>query len=241
MGGTKQYHERRIFDALAPLIGISVIPGSVRQPDPPDIVCDVVARGPLAVELVAIDATGTRMRLENMVTTDEAWRRALTRRPIAEQERISADTSNVFFSISFDNGAGLRDRTAALHAIQSFLLDHPGHVGLVPPALIGRSRGLGATTVHRRGVPRGPRFSHFSAGAWFPPQIEQIEKKLLNRAYATNVPLELFAYATHDEPDGAVGLLEAIQASVLKHLPGSNFQRVHLFHLGFLKHICSMP
>jgi len=51
--------------------------------------------------------------------------------------------------------------------------------------------------------------------------------------------MELFAYATHDEPDGAVGWLESIQATVAEHMPGSQFSRVHLFHVSFKRHIWS--
>ncbi|HUN73880.1 MAG TPA: hypothetical protein VMU40_05140 [Steroidobacteraceae bacterium] len=64
---TKQAKERRIFGALAPLIGWPVVPGSVQQPTTPqpDILCDVVGIGPQAVELVSLDDPATRRRLEN--------------------------------------------------------------------------------------------------------------------------------------------------------------------------------
>jgi len=87
----------------------------------------------------------------------------------------------------------------------------------------------------------GPHFSAPSAGFWQPPQAEKIVEKLSDKEYTPAAPMELFAYSTHDEPDGAVRSLEAIQAAVAKHQPGSRFQRVHVFHVGFLKHICSMP
>lgn len=53
----KQLEERHIFDILAPLLGLLVIPDTVRQGNPPlpDIECEIVGLGPLAVELVALD------------------------------------------------------------------------------------------------------------------------------------------------------------------------------------------
>ena len=48
----KQERERRVFIALAPLIGLDVVLGSIRQPDPPDVIREIVGRGRLAAELV---------------------------------------------------------------------------------------------------------------------------------------------------------------------------------------------
>jgi hypothetical protein len=90
-------------------------------------------------------------------------------------------------------------------------------------------------------VTNGPRLSAPSAGSWLPPQIDNIEQKLTDRRYQTTAPLELFAYSTHDEPDGAVGLLAQIDACVRAHLPGSAFRRVHVFHVGFGQLLYSYP
>ena len=62
---TKEQIERRIFEALAPLVGMDVVPGSIRQltPPAPDIECETRGSGPKAVELVALDAPHTRMPL----------------------------------------------------------------------------------------------------------------------------------------------------------------------------------
>lgn len=74
-----------------------------------------------------------------------------------------------------------------------------------------------------------------------PPQIDKIREKLTDKRYQTTVPLELFAYATHDEPDGAVGLVEQIDHCVRTHLPGSLFRRVSVFHVGLGQLIYSHP
>lgn len=246
MGGdvklTKQERERRLFVALAPLIGLDVVPGSIRQPDPPDVVCEIVGRGFLAVELVALDAPETRSRLDNMLTTDEAWSRALATWSDEDQAHLRTKTNDIFFSISFRNEAGLRDRTTAVLAIQKFLLEHPGYSGVIPPNSVGQPRGLDSATIHRGHVANGPKFSHFSAGRWSPPQVFKVKEKLLPGRYpiigCSNGPICL---AIHDEPDLAVGSLEQLQNVIVAGLPGSAFRRVHVFDLGFLRHLYSYP
>ena len=238
---TKAERERRIFEALAPLIGWNVTPGSVVQPDPPDIICDVAGEGRLAIELVALDASETRSRLDNMITTDEAWDRAAATLSADNQKRLRIEANDIFFSITFRNEAGLRDRTKALQAVQEFLLQHPGYVGVLPPKKIGLPRGINAATVHRGHVTNGPKFSHFSAGMWLPPQAAKLEEKLQPGRYRSSIPMELFAYAIHDEPDLAVGSLELLQDLIVELLPGSSFKRAHIFDLGFRRHLYTHP
>jgi hypothetical protein len=239
---TKEAIERRVFEALAPLIGWELVPGSIHQPHPPqpDILCQVSGLGPLAVELVAIDTSDTRLRLTNMFRTPDAWRSAMARRPQTEQEVLQADLRNAYISIHFDNDLGMRDRAALLHHLQGFLLEHPHFNGELAEEVLGTPQGFHGARIGRFEFTNGPHISAPSGSFWQPPQVEKITEKLSDKTYTPGAPLELFAYATHDEPDGAVGSLEAIQAAVAQHLPGSLFRRVHLFHVGFLKHICSI-
>ena len=241
MKPSKQEYERSVFEALAPLVGLVVVPGSIRQPDPPDIVCEIVGGGPLAVELVAIDAVDTRTRLNNMFNTKEAWARAVATWSSTEQAQLHSDTGDVFLSLDFRNEAGMRDRVTALTAIQKLLLARRGFVGKVPLDAIGRPPGLEDATVFRGSVKNGPRISPFSVGSWMPPQVSQIEKKLRDKTYPTGIPLELFAYATHDEPNLALGSMERIEQAITTYLPGSTFTRVRVFHLGFQQHLFTYP
>jgi len=246
---SKAQVERRVFEKLAPLAGYQVVPGSIRQDPPPapDIACEVVGVGPLAVELVALDHEETRTRLSNMFSTEEAWDRALTTRPQAEQARLRAECDDVLLSLNFAEAAGSRARRDAMLAIQDRLLAlgpsftgslFAGVAGIAGAAAPG---GLRDAVVHRGHVSQGPRLSAPSAGSWLPPQIDKIQEKLTDKRYQTSAPLELFAYATHDEPDGAVGLLEQIDRCVCTHLPGSLFRRVHVFHVGFGQLIYRYP
>ena len=239
----KEAIERRVFEALAPLVGWEVVSESIVQPVPPqpDILCEIRGRGFIAVELVAIDASDTRLRLTNMFRTPDAWKAATIARPKEEQETLRSDLQNAYISVNFDNGIGTRDRASVLSALQTFLLAHPHFEDEIEAEQIGTPSGFHGARIGRFETTTGPHVSAPSGAFWQPPQVEKIVEKLSDKTYKVAAPLELFAYATHDEPDGAVGSLEAIQAAVEEHLPGSQFRRVHLFHVGFLKHICSMP
>jgi hypothetical protein len=241
---SKQAIERRTFEALAPLIGWEIVPGSVQQPAPPqpDILCEVVERGPVAVELVSLDDEDTRLRLSNMFNTRDAWALALSRWPEDVQHRLRADLLNAYISLNFSEDLGTRDRAEVLRAVQQVLSAAPNFAGAIAAESIGTPPGFHGAKVGRFDhIKDGPKFSAPSAGYWKPPQANKIAEKLSDKTYTPAAPLELFAYSPHDEPDGAVGSLEEIHAVVAKHLSGSQFRCVHVFHLGFLKHICSMP
>ncbi len=231
----KREIELRVFEALASIAGLRVIQGSVAQkPEPaPDIVCRVVGIGPLAVELTALDDDGTRTRLANMFATKDTWGAALKRRAGAEQTELSTRCKDAHLSLTFEETAGTRVRTGAMSAIQNRVLalahDYEGEMfrDLDHPA------GLhGARIIHGCGT-GGPHINASSAGPWLPPQVDKIEEKLTKKKYRTAGPLELFAYANHDEPDGAVDSLAQIDACVRTYLPGSAFKRVRVFNLGF--------
>lgn len=234
--------ELATFQALAPLIGLQVVPGSIRQPDPPDIVCEVQGAGVMAFELVALDADETRMRLDNMGAIDDAWDAALSSFSPEHQVAIRAVTRHVYFNLMFSNEAGSRDRTAACRTLQEFLMAHPQHTGVVSNDALGNPRGFEGAIIHRERVTNGPKFSHFSGASWQPPQAEKLRAKLQPGRYdGVGLPLELFAYSVHDELELAVGSLEALQQLVVTQLPASSFRRAHLFNRGFLQHLWSYP
>lgn len=241
---SKEEIERRIFEALAPLIGWEIVPDSIQQPAPPqpDILCEVVGRGRVTVELVALDSEETRRRMANMFNTRAAWARALSLWSEAERERLQADLRNAYFSVNFSEDLGTRDRAEIFRQVQQLLLECPNYEGEIRPQSVGTPSGFhGAKLWRHERLGDGPKFSAPSAGYWQGPQINKIVEKLSDKTYVPAAPMELFAYSPHDEPDGAVGSLAAIQGAIAEHLPGSKFERVHVFHLGFLKHVCSMP
>jgi len=241
---SKPVAERRAFEALAPLIGWNVIPGSIQQPKPPepDILCNVAGLGAMAVELTAIDDEDTRRRLSNFSRTDDTWLAALGTRAHDERRALDAALSDAHVHADFANQAGPKLRAAAFYRIQEFLSVNPGYDGWVVAEDIGSPQGFHEARVTRTaGRTDGPSVAAPSVSGYIAPQLEQIITKLTDKTYVTDRPLDLFAYAIYDEPDGRVGMLEAIKAAVGERLSGSKFQRVHLFHAGFLRHICSIP
>jgi hypothetical protein len=229
---TKAQDERRIFELLAATAGMSVVPNSIQQNDPPapDIECQIQGLGPFAVELVALDAADTRARLQNMRATDHAWRQALAKWPAVEQARLRAEGEDLFLALRISNDAGARDRTQLMGSIQAQLLAKPSDFKGNLFDSLNRPRGLLEAIVHRGHVTNGPRINAPSAGSWLPPQIQKIEEKLTAKTYSTSAPLELFAYATHDDVDAHVRSLNLVDECVKTHLPGSQFLRVRVFN-----------
>jgi hypothetical protein len=240
---SKEERELRTFEALAPKAGINVVPGSIIQAPPPapDIQCEVVGVGHMNFELVSLDDRYTNTRLSNMFNTKEAWNRALSWLSVADQARVQAEFANVHLNLNFEEMAGTKDRGIALAAIQKELLSLPsGYAGELFSHASLPAR-LHAARVFRDNRTDGPHFNAPSAGGWMPPQLDKIEEKLRSKNYTFAGPLELIAYSPHDEPDGHINSLDEIQACIHRHLPGSLFTRVHVFHLGFLKHVVTIP
>jgi hypothetical protein len=239
----KEERERRIFIALAPTAGIKVVSGSIIQAPPPapDIQCDVEDLGHINFELVALDDQYTRTRLSNMFNTKQSWEHALSRLSSEDQASVRAVFADVFLSLNFAEMAGKKDRSAALSAIQKELLRQPaGYAGPLfgPTTMPAR---LHAVSVFRNKTTDGPHFSAPSVGSWMPPQLKKLEQKLREKDYTFTGPLELIAYSEHDEPDGHINSLDEIRMCIDRNLTGSRFTRVHVFHLGFLQHIVSVP
>lgn len=243
---TKAQNERRIFESLAPLAGLILTPNSIQQNSPPapDIECRIQEAGPLAVELVALDAENTRTRLENMYTTDDSWESALKTRPIAEEETLRTSCKNVHLNIpGLSNNAGMRDRTKVMRLIQDRLLqqstDFTGD--LFSQRELYDLRELlhgcrGVSVIRSNDITNGPRINAPSSGDWQMPQISKIKEKLTAKTYTTCAPLELWAYSTHDEVDAHVDSLAMIDECVTTYLGTSQFQRVLVFDLWFKEH-----
>jgi hypothetical protein len=108
----------------------------------------------------------------------------------------------------------------------------PAHPQLAGPLFVtgAKPEGLVSGHAYRDKHSGGVRIHSFSVGSWLPPDVSIITQNLTAKTYDVRVPLELFVYAVHDEPNGAVGSLEQMDACVATHLIGSIFKRVHLLH-----------
>ncbi|WP_211474919.1 hypothetical protein [Collimonas humicola] len=232
---TKAQDERRIFALLASCAGLAVVPDSIRQNNPPapDIECRIQGFGPLAIELLALDAPDTRKRLQNMDATSDAWKHAFETWPTTVQEKLREECNDVFMVLSISNDAGARDRKELMTSIQEQLFKKPtGFTGNLCQ---------GVKVIRGDDITNGPQINAPSAGSWLMPQISKIEEKLTSKIYCTSAPLELFAYSTHDEVDAHVDSLSMIDECVRKHLQGSKFQRVRVFDAMFRQMKYSYP
>jgi hypothetical protein len=242
---SKEETERKTFEFLAPLTPMRIVPGSILQnpPPAPDIECEIEGVGRMAFELVALDADDTRTRLSNMNATREAWGRALKSWPGKEQEALRADCDNVFLALNIEETAGGRARAKIMKEIQTRLLAKGS--GFEGDLFRGDETfdGLNRARVHRGKLSNGPRINAPSAGAWLAPQVDKIREKLSDKNYQTERPLELFAYATHDEVDAHVNSLPMIDECVRRYLPGSRFRRIWVFnrHFGQLVYVHPPP
>jgi hypothetical protein len=241
---SKEEAERRIFEALAPLVGLEIVPDSLcqRLPPAPDIECETKGSGPMAFELLALDAPHTRARLANMYATQEAWDRALAARPEPEKDRLVTECADLYLSVSIEEWAGSRARKKMMALIQDRLLGLPAaYSGELFESELEMPPGVHSASVSRGPLRNGPRIIAPSAGHCLPPQVDKIREKLIDKTYQTGAPLELFAYAEHDEVDAHIDSLPAMEQCVKAHLPGSKFQRVSIFNLHFRQLVYRFP
>ena len=241
---TKAEEERKTFEFLVSLTGMIVVPGSIQQnpPPSPDIECQIEGMGPMAFELVALDAEYTRTRLSQWRATRETWDRALATWPEKEQKMLLADCSNISLSLSIDEKTNTKGRAEIMKEIQACLLAKgPGFEGKLFEHDDDYPDGLEGARAFRDEITNGPRIYAPSAGPWLAPQIDKIREKLAEKNYRTERPLELIAYATHDEANGHVNSLAMIDECVQRHLPGSRFRRVWVLNRHFPERVYVYP
>ena len=202
------------------------------------MLCDVQALGLIAVELVALDHPGPMTRARNMYETQRAWDGAMLARPPGEKAVLRHAFADAHIHVAFAETAGLRDRAAALYALQTYLLSNTGRRGPITPPEIGHPEGFRSAHIHRGTTTHGPQILTGASGWWSPPQVEPLIKHL-RTPYRVAGRLDLFAYSEHDDPDGSVSSLASIEAAVTENLPGSLFSAVHLFYVAHQAHIRS--
>jgi hypothetical protein len=182
------------FEALAPLVGVEVELGSIRQEPPPapDIECRAIGSGPRAVELVALDAQHTRTQLENMRLSNQTWVRALAERSPAEQEELKARSDDMLLSVHMSEAAGTRVRTRIMSVIQNRMRAMPENFSGPIFNEHNAPVEVNHASVSHGHVEGGPHISTSSAGSWLPPQLDKIREVLVDKNYRTDAPLELF-------------------------------------------------
>lgn len=239
---TKKEAELWAFESMASLAKLILLPNTIQQKDPPapDIECQIQDFGPLAVELLALDASTTRERLGNRETIPSSWEPALEQWSDLEQKSLRASCKDVRLTISGGEKAGKHDQVQLMRSIQEKLLtkssDFFDELLNAPTRLNVSSPHCRSIIICRRDfITNGPSISAQSSGRWEMPRIEKIEEKLTSKEYQTSAPLDLFAYSTHDGVDEHVDSLAKIDACVEAHLKDSRFRRVLVFDLAIRK------
>lgn len=235
--------ELAYFKRLAPLAGIAVDMGSIRQPDPPapDIECALIDGSPFAAEMVALDDPDTRRRLTNMMGSKACWYDARDKWPAEQQVAINELSRDLTLSCLFDNAAGQRDRRRVFIEVQRFLLKAPGYAGDLTAHLraVGAADRVQRITAHRGGS-TGIRISAPTAGGWQAPNHDALLAKLRHPPYQSAAPVHLFAYSEHDNLNASDTSLVDLEALVRQHLPASSLAAVHFFDWWGPTHLLSI-
>lgn len=75
---SKQERKRRVFEPTASLVGMNVVPRSIAQPDPPDILCEIARQGQLAIgcrRMPALSPYIVKERATLLLPPSRAYRR----------------------------------------------------------------------------------------------------------------------------------------------------------------------
>jgi hypothetical protein len=122
--GTKYHHqrstqevERGIFERFAKAAGLDVVDGSITQPDPPDIVCEIVGLGAVGFELTAVDDTAALTRMALNSRTAEFWAQALASLDPSTRARLRASHSDVQVALEYAEPGHKGERRTAMRAV----------------------------------------------------------------------------------------------------------------------------
>jgi hypothetical protein len=119
----KSAEERGIFERFAEAAKLEVVPGSIEQPDPPDIVCNIVGLGRVGFELTAVDDAKELARMALNGRTSALWTRELASLDSLTQARLRASHSNVQIAIEYAEPASTGMRGAGMRAILEHLAE----------------------------------------------------------------------------------------------------------------------
>jgi hypothetical protein len=120
-----QAFERALFERFAKAAGLDIDLGSITQPDPPDIVCNVAGFGSVGFELTAVDDVGALTRMALLARTDEFWAQALENLDPRIRAGLRADHSNVQVSLVYAEPGSTKQRRTAMRTVLERLAAKP--------------------------------------------------------------------------------------------------------------------
>jgi hypothetical protein len=122
--------ERGIFERFATAARLDVEPGSIEQPDPPDIVCNIRDRGaadfePVEFEMTAVDNGAALTRMGLLPRTREFWSQAFEKLDLVTQARLRAEHGDVQVAIEYTETGTKGQRRDSMRAVLERLAEKP--------------------------------------------------------------------------------------------------------------------
>lgn len=186
--------EMRIFRRFAAICALPLSTESAenRYPPEPDILCKVEGGSAIAFELVQIIDSGLAKRTDAQVDLHEHLENEYESFLPKEKVEISQRIGNALIDVAYKANVSLKIKRNTTKAIIFSLKDiDPYFEGNI---ILGRelSKVIKRITICR-GDFNGPCFNVESVGSICDPIAEKLEEKF-NKAYKTNLPIELLAY-----------------------------------------------
>lgn len=227
----KALEERGIFECFAQAAGLVIRPGSITQPDPPDILCEVEGLGQVGFELVQLDDQGELQRMKYLGRGLEFWEEALRDIPYDVVERHRAAQINVVFNAK----ANQARRRGALKLMADTLRKTP--CGVEGAFLTELPEGVESAELRCfRSITHGPLMREvsgftvkFEPGRVAPVgvDLERIQSKIDHYTDDWGMPAELLAYARWGMPFS--DQIHDTPRFLASRFPGGIFRRGWIF------------
>jgi hypothetical protein len=229
----KAAHERRNFIEFCEASRMKPIPGSIRQPDPPDILVDIEGSGPRAFELVRINHADELLSTTLLRESSHFLADQFAQLPDGQRARLTSMYADAHVLLQFRQVTNPVQRKQALKFVWTLLA--ASEVGA--KGMLFRASNWLVTCVPSHlemvyvsrlaGQADGPLFNTQAASFVYPVQVTPVIDKLHKR-YRSAAPLDLIAYTDGGEFSFSTDL-PALAEAVKLHLPGSAFTRIWAF------------
>jgi hypothetical protein len=226
----KRDHELRTFEEFCAAARLTIVPGTIVQPDPPapDLSAEFELLGRTAFELVRLNHPDQLTRLSLMHLTPQFLANAFTALPVEMHARLSSMYADGIITVHFRGAVNFGERRRALPFVWDTLASQPaGFVGKVDLWQLSAPEAIELIWVNRGKTFGTPYFKTQTAGYVLPLAVDRVGEKL-QKHYQCAEPLELLAYVHWGELAHA-NAADEIAAVVERHLPGSQFRRVWVY------------
>lgn len=221
----KRREERGIFEDFARSAGLAIVEGSLAQPDPPDILCEIEGLGPVAFELVQLDTGRELARMSDFRRVSELWADVAAH---VVDPAVRAQHGNTQINIIFGAEVNQRVRRRIMEEIaarlEALAADFTG-----PIFNQQTPEGLESAGLRRFEFDDGPRVFEVSIVGEVNVELDRIDAKIVHYTDGWGVRAELLAYARWglpftDRENNAVEYLNT-------RLPAGVFSRGWIYEL----------